>query len=127
MSSEWWRCVCGVLGTGSSRSPRRSGIRLALKSPAESHRVDPGYFWKVLADGTIEMGVAVTIGTGPIYIGDRASLSLSGTVRLSVVNSGGATQAVIPAQQASGAPLACASCIEAVQRPTHDNRTIAPA
>jgi len=24
MSSEWWRCVCGVLGTGSSRSPRRS-------------------------------------------------------------------------------------------------------
>ena len=23
MSSEWWRCVCGVLGTGLSRSPRR--------------------------------------------------------------------------------------------------------
>ena len=33
MSSEWWRCVSGyrvALGTGLSRSPRRSGIRLAL-------------------------------------------------------------------------------------------------
>ena len=40
VSSEWWRCVCGVLGTGSSRSPRRSGIiRLALKSAPECHRV----------------------------------------------------------------------------------------
>ena len=39
VSSEWWRCVCGVLGTGSSRSPRRSGIRVAPKSRAECHRV----------------------------------------------------------------------------------------
>ena len=39
MSSEWWRCVCGVLGTGSSRSPRGSGVRLAPESRAECHRV----------------------------------------------------------------------------------------
>ena len=39
MSSEWWRCVSGVLGTGSSRSPRRSGIRVAVKLPQECHRV----------------------------------------------------------------------------------------
>ena len=39
MSSEWWRCVSGVMGTGSSRSPRRSGIRHAVKSPPECHRV----------------------------------------------------------------------------------------
>ena len=36
VSSEWWRCVCGVLGTGSSRSPRRSGIRVAPKSRADA-------------------------------------------------------------------------------------------
>ena len=40
MSSEWWRCVCGVLGTGSSRSPRRSGIRVGPKSQAGCHRVN---------------------------------------------------------------------------------------
>ena len=40
VSSEWWRCVCGVLGTGSSRSPRRSGIRLALKSGSEMSHGD---------------------------------------------------------------------------------------
>ena len=39
VSSEWWRCVRGVLGTGSSRSPRRSGIRVAPKSVQECHRV----------------------------------------------------------------------------------------
>ena len=42
MSSEWWRCVCGVLGTGSSRSPRGSGVRLAPESGAECHRVGKG-------------------------------------------------------------------------------------
>ena len=40
VSSEWWRCVCGVLGTGSSRSPRRSGIRVEPKSAPECHRVE---------------------------------------------------------------------------------------
>ena len=43
VSSEWWRCVCGVLGTGSSRSPRRSGIRVAPKSRAGCHRVSGMY------------------------------------------------------------------------------------
>ena len=50
VSSEWWRCVCGVLGTGSSPSPRRSasGIRLAPKSAPECHRVDGGLSTHVL-------------------------------------------------------------------------------
>ena len=42
MSSEWCALRCGVLGTGLSRSPRRSGIRLALKLTAGCHRVRPG-------------------------------------------------------------------------------------